>query len=150
MNYPKLVAVALATSLLPSAAMAQRVVADVSIGSGPVAAHVIVGRPSPHYPRRVVVYPMHRGRDGWRDRNYREVRVWYDQNRDCYYDRGDQYRDGFREVVIYQRDGRFYDRDFGRQNDRDRQDGHRADRGRDDGHRADQDHHDGRQGHDHR
>ncbi len=147
MRYPKLVIAAMVASILPQAAAAQRVVADVRIGSGPVAGHIIVGDPYDHYPRyharpvyrEVIVYPVHRGHGWWRNRSYRAVRVWYDSDYDRYYDRDSQYRDGLREVVIYERDGRYYGDELDRhvrgdRDDRDRyydRDAHERDRGRD-------------------
>jgi len=122
----------LAAALIPSAAHAQRVFADVRIGEGPVSGHIIIASPSaPHdyhgprdYPRyRVVeVYRMQRGAGWYRSHGYRPVQVWYDEDRDCYYDRYDRGRRGHvREIVIYQRGGRYYrdeDRDVHGRRDR--------------------------------
>ena len=121
-------ALALAILLLfPVAAPAQHLVADIRIGQGPVSGHLYLGEPygpSAHvivgarraapddYHRRpayreIVVYRAHRGHHWWRDHDYRAVRVWYDADRDCYYD-GDDDRRGLRQAVLYQRDGRYY------------------------------------------
>lgn len=106
---------AMAALGIPAAGQAQRVVADISINQGPVAGRVIVGDPVAYRPRPmvepvfrpVVVYRAHRGY-GWYGRHgYREVRVWYDPGRDCYYDHTVRYRPGFREVVVHERDGRY-------------------------------------------
>jgi len=149
--------------LLPAAAPAQHVVADIRIGEGPISgrlflgdpygpsAHVVVDArrrvPEYHRPpahREIVVYRAHRGEGWWRSNHYRTVRVWYDADRDYYYDH--PYRDGrgLREVVLYERDGRYYrdddrfdrngrwdrDRDYDRGHDRDHGRGH--EHGRDD------------------
>jgi hypothetical protein len=153
MRQQQLLLAALVAAALPSAAAAQRVIADVRIGSGsgsgPVAGHIIVGDPDAWYPRTAIevapryharpiyrdvrVYRMGRGHNGgWRSRGYRAVRMWYDADRDCYYDRDDPYRDGLREVVIYERGGRYYDQEFGRRAGHDREWRH-GDRDRDDG-----------------
>ncbi len=129
---------------------AQRVSADIHIGSGPVGAtirvgdrpdHRIYGRPRRAYaevvrPVRVVVERRH----GWnpkRHRNGRIVAVFYDRDCDLYFDR---YSRGLEEVRVYQDDRRFYryddfdryDRDQRRGNDRGRRDRDRYDRDRDD------------------
>lgn len=91
--------------------------------------------------REVAVARMHRGHGWWRTRGYHAIRVWYDVDRDRYYDHGDRYRDGLREVVIYERDGRFYDDDRGHYSDHERGERHydaRDDR-RDDRQRHDRD-----------
>jgi hypothetical protein len=130
MKYAPLAFAALLATALPTLASAQRVTADIRIGSGPVVGRVIVGDPdrwhsrgigevdSYHYRRpayrEVAVYRIHRADGRWRHRGYRAVSVWYDIDRDRYYDHGDRYRNGLREVVIYERDGRYYDDDFDR------------------------------------
>lgn len=129
----------LATSLVVQPAEAQRVSADIIVGSGPISGRVILGRPAiRHYPRRTVVveryaprrYVVHRyvarshGRGYARghykrlrhERGYRAVRVWWDDRHDAYYDRHVR---GLREVTIYERDGRYYRDWYG---DRDRWD----------------------------
>lgn len=134
--------------LIPAAAPAQHVVADIRIGEGPISgrlflgdpygptAHVIVDarRPAPGYHHRptyreIVVYRAHRGHTWWHANHYRSVRVWYDADRDCYYDHayGDSRR--LREVTLYERDGRYY-RDDGY--DRDDRGWYRDDEDRDD------------------
>ena len=103
---------------------AQRVIADIRIGGGPVAGHVIIGdrgdyRPRPRgyeYERARVIRVERvsfrdRGRrNGWfKDfrRHARIVVVYYDRRDDRYYDR--YYgRGGLREIEVYERDGRFY------------------------------------------
>ena len=126
---------------------AQRVSADILIGSGPVAGRVLIGNPYPlhrdiyvqrypvrrvvverYAPRVIVVERFHRGRSRARfhRQNYRPVFVYYD-GRSRYYDR---YQAGLREVRVYELDGRYYrvddryDRDYDtrydrRDNDRD-------------------------------
>ena len=122
---------ALAALALPAGAQAQQVSADISIASGPVAGRVIVGEPYRHPTyyhrpayREVVVVREHRGRGWYRNRHgYRAVRVYYDEGRDCYYDR--PYYRGLRAVIVYQNSGRyFYDDD---RYDRDRRDDDRND-----------------------
>lgn len=126
--------------LLPAAAPAQHVVADIRIGEAPISGRLFLGdpygpstrvivdarRPAPSYHRRpayreIVVYRAHRGHGWWRANNYRSVRVWYDADRDCYYDHA--YGDGrrLREVSLYERDGRYYrdDERWDRDDDRD-------------------------------
>jgi hypothetical protein len=130
----------LAAVLLPSAAQAQRVFADVRVGEGPVSGHILITMPDDgnrdygyHGPRddsryRVVeVSRSHRGGRWYRYHGYRPVQVWYDDDRDCYYDRYDRSRGRLREIVIYERDGRYY-----RDDDRDeaRRHGWRDDDGR--------------------
>ncbi len=130
----------LATSLIVQPAEAQRVSADIIVGSGPVSGRVILGRPAVrHYPRRAVVVDRYvprryvvqrhvvrrsRGRGhAWghfkglrQERGYRAVRVYWDDRHDSYYDRPAH---GLREITIYERDGRYY-RDW--DGDRDRWD----------------------------
>lgn len=144
MRYSPLVLAALVATTLPTLASAQRVTADIRIGSGPVAGRIVVGEPyhrgisevgARDYDRygygEVVVYRVHRGYGWWRNRGYRAVTVWYDADRNRYYDRLGRYdrRDGLREVVIYQRDGRYY-RDWDDRYSRDWDD-RRDDRGYD-------------------
>lgn len=125
--------VTLVAMLLPAAAQAQRVFADVRVGEGPVTGHIIIGMPDDgdrehgyHGPRgytryRVVeVSRSPRGGGWYRSHGYRPVRVWYDDDRDCYYDRYNRSRGRVRELVIYERDGRYYrddDREEGRRHE---------------------------------
>ena len=104
---------------------AQRVEAGVVVHGGPVAAHVIVRdrydegystyrRPNTRRvfvvdrPRLVVVERVHRHRPAkhWTRRGYRPVVVYYWDGR--YYDRWAGHRHGVREVVVWERDGRYY------------------------------------------
>jgi hypothetical protein len=135
---------ALAALTLPVGAQAQQVSAEITIASGPVAGRVIVGEPYRHPTyrqrpayREVIVVRDHRGR-GWyhNRRGYSQVRVYYDADRDCYYDR--PYYRGLRAMVVYQNNGRyFFDGDRydghrdGYRGDNDRDDHRRGDRGRD-------------------
>ncbi len=131
---------ALAALALPAGAQAQQVSADISIASGPIAGRVIVGDEPYRHPtyyhrpayREVIVVREHRGR-GWyhNHRGYRAVRVYYDAQRDCYYDR--PYYRGLRAMIVYQNNGRYY-------YDGDRYD--RSDRYRDGYHRGDHDRYD--------
>lgn len=99
----------------------QQVSGSVVIRSGPVAGHVVVGNGYSTYRRPVVVYrraparvivvervarrhPGH-ARD-WRTRGYRPVTLWYYGGR--YYDQRVRGWPAMREVVVYERDGRFY------------------------------------------
>jgi hypothetical protein len=151
MRYSPLVLAALVATTLPTLASAQRVSADIRIGSGPVDGRIVVGGPyhrggievgARDYDRHgygeVVVYRVHRGYGWWRNRGYRAVTMWYDVDRDRYFDRQSRYdrRDGLREVVIYERDGRYYreqdDRRGGRGYDRRIRDHDRGDHDRDD------------------
>jgi hypothetical protein len=113
----------LAVLAFPAGAQAQRVSADISIGGGPVAGRIIVGDPYYHHPsyhyrpvyREVVVVRGHRGHGWYRNRGYPTVRVYYDVDRDRYYDR--PYCGGLRAMVVFQGDGRYY-------RDDDRRDGY--------------------------
>jgi hypothetical protein len=136
MRYTSFVLAALVATALPSLASAQRVSADIRIGSGPIDGRIVVGEPVGAYHRRivevdgrddrrsaygeVVVVRVHRGQGWWRNRGYRAVTVWYDADRDRYYDLRDRFddRDGMRQVVIYQRDGRYYGDQDERRDDR--------------------------------
>ncbi len=118
---------AVAGSLLLSMVLAaplpaQRVGADVSVRSGPVAGRVVIGdqhssyrRTSArrvvverHRPRVIVVERFHRHHHGgyWKRHGYRSVSLYYVEGR--YYERYHGYHSGLREVVVYQRDGRYY------------------------------------------
>ena len=131
---------------------AQQVAARVVVRSGPVAGRVVIGDEYSSYRRPVVAYrPVparvivveridrrrHRRAD-WR--GYRQVVVYYRDGR--YYDRYDRYQDRgrypMREIVVYERGGRYYrdcDDDHGRD---DRYDRHASD-GRFDRHDHDRD-----------
>lgn len=97
---------------------AQRVSADIHIGSGPVDATIrvgdrpdyrVYGRPRRAYaevvrPVRVVVERRH----GWNPRKHRNGRVvvvYYDRDSDLYFDRHSR---GLEEVRVYQDDRRYY------------------------------------------
>ncbi len=131
---------------------AQRVSADIHIGSGPVGATIRLGD-RPDYrlygrPRRVyaeVVRPVRvvvERRHGWnpkRHRNARVVVVYYDRDCDLYFDR---YSRGLEEVRVYQDDRRFYRYDDYDRYDRDDRHGQgwrRGDRDRSDRDRRDRD-----------
>jgi hypothetical protein len=122
---------ALAALALPVGAQAQHVSADIAIGGGPVAGRIIVGDPYYRHPdyyhrpvyREIIVVRGHRGQGWYRHRGYRQVRVYYDSGRDCFYDR--PYYRGLRAIDVYHHDGRYY-YDGDRYSDRDRY--HRGDR----------------------
>ena len=120
--YTSIVAGSLIAALsLAAPLQGQRVAANVVIRTGPVAGHVVVGNGYSTYRRPVVVYRRaparvivveqparrHRGhvRD-WARRGYRPVTLWYYGGR--YYDQRVRDWNGMREVVVYERDGRFY------------------------------------------
>ena len=100
---------------------AQQVSADVVLRSGPVAGRVIVGDGYSTY-RRPVVYRRVPARvivvervyvraslgasTHWRQHGYRQVVVYYRDGR--YYDRYVRGWPAMREVVVYERDGRYY------------------------------------------
>ncbi len=106
-----------AVSLIPVSARAQQVSAVIVIGRPPV----LVERVRPRYydygyrvaPRRVYVehrYPrviyVRRMHGHYRHHpHFRAIRAWYDSRRDAYYD---GYRDGLREVLVYQNNDRYY------------------------------------------
>jgi hypothetical protein len=100
---------------------AQTVEGGVVVHSGPVTAHVEVGSPPPAVvyaePAREVVVvermdvPRGRAHGWWRKHGYRQVTMYYDGNR--YYRRRYDDRPGLREIVIYQRYGRYYQWDEG-------------------------------------
>ena len=122
---------------------AQRVSADIHIGSGPVAGTIRIGG-RPEYrmygrPRRAYaeeVYPVRvavERRHGWNPRRHQNARlvvVFYDRDCDLYFDR---YHRGLEEVRVYQDGGRYFRGDDDRDdredrrgwNDRDRDRGHR-------------------------
>ena len=104
---------------------AQRVEAEVVVHGGPVAGHGIVRDRDDHRystyrrpnvrrvfvadrPRLVVVERVHRHRPAkhWSRRGYRPIVVYYWDGR--YYDRWIGHRHGVREVVVWEREGRYY------------------------------------------
>jgi hypothetical protein len=121
---------ALALTFAARPAYAQHVSADILIGGGPLAGHVIVGDryyppayapvvvyPQPrrvlildrHPPPRVVmVERMHRGRGWWKHHEFRPVVLYYDPYRDSYFDHYSRDYQGLREVTAYESDGRYY------------------------------------------
>jgi hypothetical protein len=107
----------------------QQVSANILVRSGPLAGHVIVGdehssyhssaivhRPRParrivlvkRYAPRVLVVERFRHRHGrhWKRMGYRPIVVYYIDGR--YYDRLDGRHPRVREVVVYERGGRYY------------------------------------------
>jgi hypothetical protein len=77
----------------------------VIVRSGPVAGRVVYRRPV----ERIIVVERvhrHRGPGYWRHHGYRPVTLYYMDGR--YFDRRLGYRPGMREIVVYQREGRFY------------------------------------------
>lgn len=126
---------------------AQRVAADVVLRSGPVAGRVMIGDGYSTYRRPVAVYrpaPVrvivvervyrHQRHPNWRRHGYRRVMVYYRDGR--YYDRYERGWPAMQEIVVYERDGRYYReyRDDGDRYDRDdrRDRGDRDGRDRDD------------------
>ena len=61
--------------------------------------------PGARHRRRAGLRPGHR-REDWRQRGYRQLVVYYRDGR--YYDRTVRDRPAMREVVVYERDGRYY------------------------------------------
>ena len=112
---------------------AQHVSGEVVVHGGPVAGRVVVDdgyssyrRPArrvvvERYAPRVVRVERFRHRHGkhWRRNGYREVIVYYIDGR--YYDRAGWDHPRAHEVIVYQRDGRFYTdaRDRDERDDRD-------------------------------
>ncbi len=132
----------LAALSLVAPARAQQVAADVVVRSGPVAGRILIGHEYSSYRRPVVVsrpvpagvivvervHRRHHRRADWR--GYRQVVVYYRDGR--YYDRYDRSHDrgrpSMREIVVYERGGRYY-RDYDDDHDRDdRYDRHDHDR----------------------
>jgi len=123
---------------LQSPAAAQMVEAGVVIRSGPVAGHVVITDPAPVYhrperrvvvveryaPRVVVVEHVraHRGHGWWKKNGYRAVVVYYDVRHGRFYDRWHHDRRGIREVIVYERRGRYYTADDYRHDRWDRDD----------------------------
>ncbi len=107
---------------LQSPAAAQMVEAGVVVRSGPVAGHVVIADPAPVYHRRVVVeryaprvivvehVRVHRsrGHGWWKKHGYRPVVLYYDVRYGRFYDRWHRDRRGIREVIVYERRGRYY------------------------------------------
>jgi hypothetical protein len=99
---------------------AQRVTADVAIRSGPVASRVVIGDGYSTYrrpvvyrrvPARVIVVERVYLRHGaamrhWQRHGYHPVVVYYRDGR--YYDRHLRGGPPMREVVIYERNGRYF------------------------------------------
>jgi hypothetical protein len=99
---------------------AQQVWAEVVVRGGPVAGRVVVDDGYSSYRRssrrvvveryapRVVRVERFRHRHGkhWRRHGYREVIVYYIDGR--YYHAGDWHYPRAHQVVVYERDGRFY------------------------------------------
>ena len=96
-------------------ASAQRISADIRIGGGPIAGHIRIGPDRYGYrdrPRFVRVEVL-RARDYYRNSRWlrefrREARmraVYFDRDRDFYYDRG---RPGLIQINVFEREGRFY------------------------------------------
>jgi len=97
----------------------QQVAADVVLRSGPVAGRVVIGDGYSTYRRPVVyrrapervivverVHRRHHRNAHWRKHGYRLVVVYYRDGR--YYDRYVRGWPAMQEVVVYERDGRFY------------------------------------------
>ena len=108
---------------------AQRASAEVVVRGGPVAGRVTVGdgyssyrRPArrvvvERYAPRVVRVERFRHRHGkqWKRKGYREVIVYYIDGR--YYDRAGWNHPRAQEVIVYEYDGRFYSADGERDRD---------------------------------
>jgi hypothetical protein len=103
---------------LAQPAQAQQVLADVVLQTGPVAGHVVIGNGYSTYGRQRVIYrrtPIRRvvvvertryhGRAEWTRFGYRPVFLYYVDGR--YFDRSFN-REGVRQVVVYERGGRYY------------------------------------------
>jgi hypothetical protein len=146
----------LSALLLGQPAHAQQVLADVVLQTGPVAGHVVIGNGYSTYGRQRVIYrrpPVRRvvvveraprvimvertryhRRVEWTRFGYRPVTLYYVDGR--YFDRSFN-RAGVRQVVVYERGGRYYrECDEDELYDRDeRYDGDRRELGRHDYHR---------------
>jgi hypothetical protein len=103
---------------LAQPAQAQQVLADVVLQTGPVAGHVVIGNGYSTYGRQRVIYrrtPIRRvvvvertryhGRAEWTRFGYRPVFLYYVDGR--YFDRSFN-REGVKQVVVYERGGRYY------------------------------------------
>jgi hypothetical protein len=110
----------LAALSLAAPLSAQRVSADVAIRSGPVAGRVVVGDGYSTYrrpvvyrrvPARVIVVERvyvrhHRVLRNWKRHGFRQVVVFYQDGR--YYDRDLRGGPPMRQLEIYERNGRYY------------------------------------------
>ena len=137
-----IVAGSLLVALSLVAPLNAQVSADVALRSGPVAGRVVVGDGYSSYrrpvvyravPARVIVVERvyvrhHRLAKHWRQRGFRPVVLYYRDGR--YYDRRFQGGPVMRQVVVYERNGRFYQECDERERD-DRYDGPRRYEGRD-------------------
>jgi hypothetical protein len=115
-----IVAGSLLVALSLVAPLNAQVAADVVVRSGPVAGRVVVGDGYSSYrrpvvyrrvPARVIVVERvyvrhHRLAKHWRRGGFRPVVLYYRDGR--YYDRRFHGGPVMREVVVYERDGRFY------------------------------------------
>lgn len=134
-------AIATAIALVASPLPAQTVDAGVVIQSGPVSGHVVVGEPPPvvvyQAPVREVIIVEHvhvpRGNahGWWKHHGYRPVTLYY--NGDSYYRRRFEGDVQLREIVVYEREGHYYDAWEEHQHG----DGHHHEHG--DGHHGDDD-----------
>jgi len=117
--------------ILPAASVsAQDFAAAVTVHGGRVAGRVVITstayrpiyepRPHPPAPRVLVLAPAPRllvvervgygrgwGHGRWHRHGYREVVVYYDPSQDRYFTDLQDCR-GFKRVVVYQREGRYY------------------------------------------
>jgi hypothetical protein len=143
---PSIIAGSLLTALTLTVPLhAQQVAADVVLRSGPIAGHVVIGNGYSTYrrpvvyraPTRVIVvervvprvvvvervaHRKHRFARTWRHEGYRQVVVYYRDGR--YYDRYVRGWPEMREVLVYERNGRLY-REWDDDRDRyDHRDGH--------------------------
>lgn len=125
MSFRSSVLLVAALTIAPAVLTAQRVAADITVGHGPVSGRILIGDPYPLYHRdvievrhrrpyrpayrEVIVVREHRGHGWYRSRGFRAVRIWFDVDRGVYYHER-PYRNyrGVREVVVYERDGRYY------------------------------------------
>ncbi|MGH7703619.1 MAG: hypothetical protein ACREMO_11020 [Gemmatimonadales bacterium] len=123
----------LTLSSLPQPALAQSIAADILIRQGAVAGRLTFGQPNSYYhrpvvvyrrpaPRRVIVVERYAPRGVlvqrfrarghphgyWQRHGFRQVVLFYDYDRNVYYDRYDAGGPGIREVGGYEREGRFY------------------------------------------
>jgi hypothetical protein len=108
-------------ALMAAPLHAQQVSAEVVLRDGPISGRVHVGDGYPSYQRqvsRVVVVERHSPRQvrverfghrhprHWRHKGYRKVILYYVDGR--YYDRWVRRGGRVREVVVYERNGRYY------------------------------------------
>jgi hypothetical protein len=112
-----IVAGSLLAALFLVAPLYGQVAAEVRVRSGPVAGHVVVGDGYSSYrrpvvyrraPARVIVVERVHRRHArhWRRSDYRPVVVYYRDGR--YYERYIQGGPAMREIVVYYHDGRYY------------------------------------------